>query len=76
MGRSFRPRPLPDRTRAMGLDVGERRVGVAVSDELGAIATPLVAYHEHNEREMAQRLIERLAGGEDIALVSDVDLLD
>ena len=36
-----------------------------------AIATPLVAYHEHNEREMAQRLIERLAGGEDIALVSD-----
>lgn len=25
----------------MGLDVGERRVGVAVSDELGAIATPL-----------------------------------
>jgi putative Holliday junction resolvase len=25
----------------MALDVGERRIGVAVSDELGAIATPL-----------------------------------
>jgi putative Holliday junction resolvase len=29
--------------RAMGLDVGERRVGVAISDELGAIASPLTA---------------------------------
>jgi putative Holliday junction resolvase len=29
------------RRRALGLDVGERRVGVAVSDELRAIASPL-----------------------------------
>lgn len=27
--------------RAMGLDVGERRVGVAIADELGLIASPL-----------------------------------
>ncbi len=27
--------------RAMGLDVGERRVGVAIADELGMIASPL-----------------------------------
>ena len=27
--------------RAMGLDVGERRIGVAIADELGAIASPL-----------------------------------
>lgn len=27
--------------RAMGLDVGERRIGVAIADELGSIASPL-----------------------------------
>ena len=27
--------------RAMGLDVGEKRIGVAISDEGGSIATPL-----------------------------------
>ncbi len=27
--------------RAMGLDVGERRIGVAIGDELGLIASPL-----------------------------------
>lgn len=35
------------------------------------IATTLVALHEHNERDMTQRLLQRLAAGEDIALVSD-----
>jgi 16S rRNA (cytidine1402-2'-O)-methyltransferase len=35
------------------------------------IATPLVALHEHNEREQTRTLLERLAGGEDIALISD-----
>src|SRR4029453_4693147 len=39
--------PAPDRDmrgapgRALGLDVGERRVGVAIGDELGLIASPL-----------------------------------
>lgn len=35
------------------------------------IATPLSAVHEHNEREVCQRLLDRLAAGECIALVSD-----
>ena len=35
------------------------------------IATPLVAFHEHNEREMGAALLHRLMAGEDIALVSD-----
>ncbi len=35
------------------------------------IAVPLVALHEHNEREQTRSLLERLAGGEDIALISD-----
>lgn len=32
---------------------------------------PLLAVHEHNEQEMAQRIVERLAAGERIAYVSD-----
>ena len=35
------------------------------------IATPLVACHEHNEREQGSRLVQRLLAGEDLALVSD-----
>jgi 16S rRNA (cytidine1402-2'-O)-methyltransferase len=35
------------------------------------IRTPLVSYHEHNEKTQAPRLAERLAHGENIALVSD-----
>lgn len=35
------------------------------------IATPLVAFHEHNEKERAGELLARLEGGESVALVSD-----
>lgn len=35
------------------------------------IDTPCVAVHEHNEREVVPKLIERLRQGESIALVSD-----
>jgi len=35
------------------------------------IETPLVAYHEHNEAKTTPRLVERLLGGENLALVSD-----
>jgi 16S rRNA (cytidine1402-2'-O)-methyltransferase len=35
------------------------------------IRTPLTSYHEHNERAKAQELVERLAQGQEIALVSD-----
>ena len=35
------------------------------------IRTPLVACHEHNEREEGGRFITRLLAGDDIALISD-----
>ncbi|MEZ5401257.1 MAG: 16S rRNA (cytidine(1402)-2'-O)-methyltransferase [Bryobacteraceae bacterium] len=35
------------------------------------ISTPLVSYHEHNEKARAAELVERLAAGQSIALVSD-----
>jgi 16S rRNA (cytidine1402-2'-O)-methyltransferase len=35
------------------------------------IATPLVAYHEHNEAKSTPALVARLLGGESLALISD-----
>lgn len=35
------------------------------------IATPLQAVHEHNEREVTDRLVQKLSAGADIALISD-----
>ncbi|TBW12047.1 16S rRNA (cytidine(1402)-2'-O)-methyltransferase [Azotobacter chroococcum subsp. isscasi] len=35
------------------------------------ITTPLVACHEHNERDQGGRFLARLQGGEDVALISD-----
>lgn len=38
------------------------------------IQTPLLSYHEHNERSRAQALVERLQAGEDIAVVTDAGM--
>ena len=35
------------------------------------IGTPLLALHEHNEQQLAERLVARLLAGESLALVSD-----
>jgi len=35
------------------------------------VATPTLAYHDHNERDQAPKLVERLAGGDSLALISD-----
>jgi 16S rRNA (cytidine1402-2'-O)-methyltransferase len=35
------------------------------------IDTPMVALHEHNEREVTSQLLDRLAAGDDLALISD-----
>lgn len=57
-----------------------RRVGVIAAEDTRHtkrlldrydIRTPCVAYHEHNERQMTPRLIERLVQGQSVALVSD-----
>ena len=36
-----------------------------------AVSTPCVALHEHNEREQSSRLLEHLANGGSVALISD-----
>jgi 16S rRNA (cytidine1402-2'-O)-methyltransferase len=35
------------------------------------IAAPMASYHEHNEAKTTPRLVDRLAAGEDLALISD-----
>jgi putative holliday junction resolvase len=42
--------------RALGLDFGERRVGVAVSDALGIAATPLEVIEGKTPEQVAQRV--------------------
>lgn len=46
-----------------------RRSGYLL-DQLG-LRVPCVAYHDHNERERTPALIERLRGGESLALICD-----
>jgi 16S rRNA (cytidine1402-2'-O)-methyltransferase len=36
-----------------------------------SITTPMLALHEHNERELAPRLVEQLQQGESLAVISD-----
>lgn len=38
------------------------------------INTPLISYHEHNERERSEQLLERMEQGNSIALVSDAGM--
>jgi putative Holliday junction resolvase len=52
--------------RLLALDVGDRRVGVAVSDELGLIATPLTVVHRRSKAEDFAR-IARLAREQGVA---------
>lgn len=47
-----------------------RRTSVLL-EHIGHRAPELVSYHEHNKASMTTRLVERLLGGQSIALVSD-----
>lgn len=39
---------LDNALRLLGLDVGDRRIGVAVSDPTGSLATPVEVYHRRD----------------------------
>jgi putative holliday junction resolvase len=41
MPREYRPKPRRPGRKLLGLDLGERRIGIAVSDDTGIIASPL-----------------------------------
>ena len=46
--------------RYMGLDVGDRRIGVAVSDPLGLTAQPVLTLYRKNRREDLRSLVRLL----------------
>ena len=49
-----------NRERLLGLDIGERRIGVAISDEMGMIASPLMTVQTSgNVVEEMRRLIAK-----------------
>lgn len=43
--------------RLVGLDVGDRRIGVAVSDPTGSLATPVTVYHRRDPASDVRQII-------------------
>ncbi|MCG7622428.1 MULTISPECIES: Holliday junction resolvase RuvX [unclassified Epibacterium] len=55
---------LPPMTALVGLDFGEKTIGVAVSDRIGAVATPLETIRRKKFTLDSNRLLEIIAGRE------------
>jgi putative pre-16S rRNA nuclease len=51
--------------RVLGLDLGSKRIGVAVSDRSGTIATPLTVLQRHRDRAADHRAIAALVAEEE-----------
>ncbi|RME73354.1 MAG: 16S rRNA (cytidine(1402)-2'-O)-methyltransferase [Verrucomicrobia bacterium] len=49
----------------------DTRTSRVLLERIGAAGVPTIAYHEHNERRMAERLADRVAAGEQVAVISD-----
>ncbi len=47
--------------RIIGIDPGEKRIGIAISDEGASLARPLAVIKHHSRREDAARIIELAA---------------
>lgn len=43
--------------RLLGLDVGDRRIGVAVSDPTGALASPIGVYHRRDSQQDVEHVV-------------------
>ena len=55
--------------RALGIDVGERRIGVALSDHLGFLAAPLRAVEVRGRPERAREELAAIARKEGVEIV-------
>ena len=62
--------------RALGIDFGEKRIGLAVSDPDGRVATPLETLSRKSDREAIERIsdIARREGGERLVVGEPVGL--
>ncbi len=56
-------------TRALGVDLGARRIGIAVSDRSGTIATPLTVLTRAGSASADHRALARLVDEEDAELI-------
>ncbi len=55
--------------RALGLDLGSRRIGVAVSDRSGTVASPLTVLARTGSRRRDHEMITALARDEEVELI-------
>lgn len=55
--------------RVLALDLGARRIGVAVSDDAGRVATPVCVVERHRDRPRLHRELADLAAEWDVGLV-------
>ena len=55
--------------RALGLDLGAKRIGVAVSDRSGTVASPLTVLQRSGDRAVDHRTIARLVADEEADVV-------
>ena len=63
------PAAVPAMTPLMGLDLGEKTIGVAVSDTTRLIATPLALIRKTKFTEDAARLLTLMEGRRSVGLV-------
>ena len=47
-----------DTIRLLGLDVGDRRIGIAVSDPTGSLASPVGVYHRRDPAADVRRIVD------------------
>lgn len=47
-----------DALRLLGLDVGDRRIGVAISDPTGSLASPVEVYHRRDQAADTQHVMD------------------
>jgi len=59
----------PPGVRALGIDLGSKRIGIAVSDLSGTIASALTTVHRSSSRRHDHAAIARLARDEEAELV-------
>lgn len=64
------PEVVPDRPgRAVGVDLGARRIGIAVSDSAGTLATPRGTIVRSGDRERDRRALVDLVSEEEAVVV-------
>ena len=64
MPREYRRKPRRPGPKLLGLDLGERRIGVAISDDTGIIATPvqIIDLHRATLEDVARIAVVAVTG--------------